>query len=157
MPIQAHDAALFRRAAFKQRLRHRDDAIVQPPEDLRVRTAKLAQHLPRVLAQTRGGCVVGARPDDWAMWLKAVQATGVRAHTGLKYESSAMAYQAAIEGHGVAIAQKVLVEDDLQSGRLCQPFALELDLQGFTYYFVFPIGREKRKELDIFRQWLKSQ
>ncbi len=97
-----------------------------------------------------------ARLDDWAQWLAAAGNSRLRAHAGRRYESSAMAYQAAIEGQGVAIAQKALVQDDLDSGRLCQPFPFELDLKDFTYYFVFPIGRERKKELEVFRQWLKT-
>ncbi|WP_431857807.1 transcriptional regulator GcvA [Azospirillum sp.] len=98
-----------------------------------------------------------ARPDDWARWLSAAGAKDVNAYAGIKYESSAMSYQAAAEGHGVAIAQKALVADDLKQGRLCQPFAVELDMAEFTYYFVFPIGRERTRELEAFRQWLKTQ
>ncbi|GLR77746.1 LysR family transcriptional regulator [Azospirillum oryzae] len=98
-----------------------------------------------------------ARPDDWAKWLDAAGVEGVSAYTGIKYESSAMSYQAAMEGHGVAIAQKALVEEDLAQGRLCQPFGFELDMADFTYYFVFPIGRERKRELEVFRQWLKTQ
>ncbi len=59
-----------------------------------------------------------ARPDDWASWLKAALVTSVDPYAGQKYESSVLAYQAAIEGHGVAMAQKVLVEGDLAAGRL---------------------------------------
>src|SRR5688572_21882573 len=49
-----------------------------------------------------------ARPDDWANWLNAAGVSGADQYAGLKYESSVLAYQAAIEGHGIAIAQKFL-------------------------------------------------
>ena len=41
-----------------------------------------------------------ARPDDWGTSLDAAGARGqVDARAGMTFESSAMAYQAAIEGH----------------------------------------------------------
>jgi LysR family glycine cleavage system transcriptional activator len=96
-----------------------------------------------------------ARPDDWAKWLKAAGINNVNAHGGLKYESSVLAYQAAIEGHGVAIAQKVFVTDDLESGKLITPFSFCLDMGSYTYYLLSP--RRNNRELDMFRAWLKSQ
>lgn len=98
-----------------------------------------------------------ARPDDWASWLKAAGATAVDPYSGLKYESSVLAYQAAIEGHGVAIAQMVLVEEDLAAGRLIAPFEFCLDMGAYTYYLVFPLRKSKSPELTLFRDWLQLQ
>ena len=98
-----------------------------------------------------------ARADDWANWLDAAGATKVDAYGGLKYESSVLAYQAAIEGHGFAIAQKVLVDSDLQSRRLVAPFELALDMGHNTYYLVFPISQRSSPKLALFRRWLRSQ
>lgn len=98
-----------------------------------------------------------ARPDDWANWLKAAGANTVSAYSGLKYESSVLAYQAAIEGQGFAIAQLVLVQQDLAAGRLVTPFDLSLDMQGVTYYLVCPLGKAETAELKIFREWLQAQ
>src|SRR5262249_37576092 len=51
-----------------------------------------------------------ARPDDWRCWLEAAGAgEAVDARAGMTYESSAMAYAAAVEGQGLAIAQLFLV------------------------------------------------
>ena len=98
-----------------------------------------------------------ARADDWANWLKAVGATEVDAYGGLEYESSVLAYQAAIEGHGIAIAQRVLVEEDLAAGRLVAPFDFCLDMGSNTYYLVFPTRKSESPELTFFRDWLQSQ
>ena len=98
-----------------------------------------------------------ARPDDWANWLHAAKVIDLDCYSGLKYESSVLAYQAAIEGHGFAIAQRVLVDSDLQSDRLVAPFDLTLDMGRNTYYLVFPTSRLPSPELTLFRHWLNSQ
>ena len=98
-----------------------------------------------------------ARPDDWMYWLKAAGQTGIDAYAGLKYQSSVMVYQAAIEGQGVAIAQKVLVDDELQHGRLVRPFALICDRGDFTYYLIYPKNRQRNPSFRKFRSWLVEQ
>jgi LysR family transcriptional regulator, glycine cleavage system transcriptional activator len=98
-----------------------------------------------------------ARPDDWMYWLKAAGQTGIDAYSGLKYQSSVMVHQAAIEGQGIAIAQKVLVDDDLQRRRLIQPFGLSCDRGDFTYYLIYPKNRLRNPSFRKFRSWLVEQ
>jgi LysR family glycine cleavage system transcriptional activator len=99
-----------------------------------------------------------ARPDDWAHWLKAAGvANAVDAHAGMTYESSAFAYAAAAEGHGIAIAQRFLIEDDLASGKLKMPFKEQLDMGNYTYYLVTPQGRTESPQMRVFRTWLLEQ
>lgn len=95
-----------------------------------------------------------ARIDDWALWLRAAGAGGVNPYQGMKYETSLLSYQAAVEGHGVALAQKALIEKDLAEGRLVMPFSLALDRGSYSYYFAWPCDREESVELDAFRTWL---
>jgi LysR family transcriptional regulator, glycine cleavage system transcriptional activator len=96
-----------------------------------------------------------ARPDDWAHWLEAAGVLDqVDAHSGMTYESSAFAYTAAMEGHGVAIAQLFLVEDDLRSGKLKRPFRKTLDMGDFTYYLLVPKHRAESPQMEQFRLWL---
>jgi LysR family glycine cleavage system transcriptional activator len=99
-----------------------------------------------------------ARPDDWATWLEAAGVrTQIDAHAGMTYESSAMAYAAAIEGQGVAIAQRFLVAQDLQDGSLVQPFRKTVDMGDFTYYLLTPRHREESYHMKTFRLWLFDQ
>jgi LysR family glycine cleavage system transcriptional activator len=97
-----------------------------------------------------------ARPDDWNKWLRAAGMKQIDGYRGLKYESSVMIYQAAIEGHGIAIAQRVLVTDDLASGRLIMPFQFVLDEGDYTYYLVYPKAQSYSPEFEIFRDWIRS-
>jgi LysR family glycine cleavage system transcriptional activator len=98
-----------------------------------------------------------ARPEDWNKWLRAAGLKEVDGYRGLKYESSAMIYQAAIEGHGIAIAQRALVTDDLASGRLIMPFQFVLDEGDHTYYLVYPKAQSYSPEFETFRDWILSQ
>lgn len=93
-----------------------------------------------------------ARPHDWSIWLNAAGATAVNAYSGMKFDNGSIAYNAAIEGIGVAIAQRVLVLDDLRSGKLIAPFPAIVP-SGESYYFVTPRGRTSPK-VKAFRDWL---
>lgn len=99
-----------------------------------------------------------ARPDDWAWWLDAVGVGDkVDGREGMFYETSAMAYAAAVEGHGAAIAQMVLVEADIREGRLITPFDRMVDMGDFTYYLLTPSHREEGASMRSFRSWLLEQ
>jgi LysR family glycine cleavage system transcriptional activator len=97
------------------------------------------------------------KPDDWRYWLEAVGAKGIDPYAGDKYASSILAYQAALQGMGLMMAQKVLFLDDLRSRRLVQPFGPSLDRGSFTYYFVYPRNRLRNPAFRRFRVWLLDQ
>ncbi|MET0166964.1 MAG: transcriptional regulator GcvA [Burkholderiales bacterium] len=98
------------------------------------------------------------RPDDWAHWLRANGAgEKLDAYAGQTYQSSELAYQAAIEGQGVAMAQLVLVEKDLAAKRLVRPLRKTLDMGTFTYYLLTPADRPESPQLKEFREWLLEQ
>ncbi len=99
-----------------------------------------------------------ARPDDWAYWLEAAGAgDAIDPRAGMTYESSAMVYAAAIEGQGVAMAQRFLVEKDLEEGRLAMPFKKTLDMRDFTYYLLTPAHRDETSPMKTFRLWMLDE
>jgi LysR family glycine cleavage system transcriptional activator len=99
-----------------------------------------------------------ARIDDWKTWLESVGAQDkVDSGSGLTYQTSAMVYSAAVEGHGVAMAQLFLVEEDLQSGKLVRPFPDAVDMGDYTYYLLTPIDRKESSPMKQFRTWLLEQ
>jgi LysR family glycine cleavage system transcriptional activator len=95
-----------------------------------------------------------ARAEDWALWLKAAGFPLNARRREMRYETSLLAYQAAIEGHGLAIAQEALVRVELDSGALIAPFPFKLDRGDYTYYFAWPAERRPSDALKIFRDWL---
>jgi LysR family glycine cleavage system transcriptional activator len=97
-----------------------------------------------------------ARPDDWALWLKAANASRVDPYGGMKYETSMLAYEAAAEGCGFAMAQKALVAKDLREGKLVAPIDFVLDMGAYSYYFVSPLDRRSHRALESFRKWITT-
>ena len=61
------------------------------------------------------------RPEDWPGWAQAAGAN-LNVASALQFQSSSLAFEAAINGVGIAIGQLALVLDDLRSGRLVTPF-----------------------------------
>ncbi|MEE9157220.1 MAG: LysR substrate-binding domain-containing protein, partial [Gammaproteobacteria bacterium] len=75
---------------------------------------------------------------------------------GPVFTDSSMLIQAAVAGHGVALARGALVADDLGSGHLVRPFELSLPVE-FAYYLVCPESIAGRPKVVAFREWLLQQ
>lgn len=97
------------------------------------------------------------RRDDWPAWLSAQGVATLDDFSFLYFESSALSYQAAIEGQGFAMAQMALVQEDLAAGRLVCPFDRYLDRGEFTYYLIYPETRRLTPQMKAFREWLLAQ
>jgi LysR family glycine cleavage system transcriptional activator len=94
-----------------------------------------------------------SRPTGWNDWLHGAGMGHVDGHSGHKFENSAMAFEAAVQGAGVALGVKVLVEHYLSSGALIAPFDHVHVLAG-GYYLVSPTSRPTSRALRVFRSWL---
>ena len=88
-----------------------------------------------------------ARPLDWSKWLQA--------RTGITFDNGSLTYQAAIDGAGVAMAQRVLVADDLAKGNLVALSEVAVP-SGDNYYFVAP-RRHLPAKAAAFRDWLLEE
>ncbi|HVO87986.1 MAG TPA: transcriptional regulator GcvA [Casimicrobiaceae bacterium] len=110
---------------------------------------------PRVLAKHVLVCSLH-RPRDWPTWLGAAGIHDIDGNNGIKVENSALAYQAAIDGLGVVIAQRSFIEDDLRSGRLVAPFALQVPTDG-AYYLGYPADRPKSEGVAAFETWIVAE
>ncbi|MDO9713777.1 LysR substrate-binding domain-containing protein [Paracraurococcus lichenis] len=98
-----------------------------------------------------------ARPNDWEIWLQANGAEQVvDSRKGLKFESSALAYEAALQGSGVAMGIQVLVEGYLTSGALVSPFGQAVRRPG-GYYLVRPRHRPVSTAMRRFRDWILAE
>jgi len=93
------------------------------------------------------------RPRDWPQWLAAARVTEVDGNNGIKVENSALAYQAAIDGLGVVIAQRTFVADDLRTGRLVAPFTLRVPGDG-SYWLGYPTDRPMQEGVAAFETWI---
>ena len=75
---------------------------------------------------------------------------------GMKFENSILAYEAALQGIGIAIGVRVLVEQYLRSGSMVAPFGPPLALDD-GYYLLIPRGRKRPPALRHFRDWLVEE
>jgi LysR family transcriptional regulator, glycine cleavage system transcriptional activator len=91
--------------------------------------------------------------DDWRLWLRAAGVQGIDPTRGPKFDSITLVLQAAINGAGVGIGRRQLVEDEVASGRLVAPFDLELTDE-CAYYFVAPEAMAEQPKVAAFRDWL---
>lgn len=96
------------------------------------------------------------RDDDWSKWLAFVGQRGIDPRRGMRFETSSLAYQAAIEGIGLAIAQRALIADDLAAGRLVAPFDRVLREES-PFYLLYPENKVNEPHLVAFRDWLLEQ
>ena len=100
----------------------------------------------------------GPAPLDWAMWLRAAEVDGVDPERGLRYSMESMAIQAAVDGHGVALASNVLAGADIEAGRLVRLF--DIGLRGghdLAYYLAYAPNRLRQPRLAAFRDWILQE
>jgi LysR family glycine cleavage system transcriptional activator len=90
----------------------------------------------------------------WEMWLERAGAREVPTARGLRINNSAAVLQAAVEGHGVALARSIMVRDDLAAERLVRLFP-EVELASeLAYYVVYRGECASLPKLAAFRDWL---
>ncbi|MFL6806499.1 MAG: LysR substrate-binding domain-containing protein [Xanthobacteraceae bacterium] len=118
-------------------------------------TAQIAQRLAEPADLSRESLLqVQHSPEEWPLWLAAA---GVKLTNtlGPRFDSYAMALQAAVDGVGVAMALRPYVEDDIAAGRLVAPFLLAVP-KGRAWYFVYRPFRADDPGLIAFRDWLRE-
>lgn len=100
----------------------------------------------------------GPAPLDWAMWLQAAEVEGVDPERGLRYNMESMAIQAALDGHGIALVSNVLVEADLEAGRLVRLFDIGLRTGlDVAYYLAYAPSRLRHPRVASFRDWILEE
>ena len=90
---------------------------------------------------------------NWEGWLKLVGKPDLQPKRYLTISDSSLMIKAAMTGQGIALGRRSLVQDELTSGMLCQPFKQEME-SPFSYYLVMPQRSRNHKELKLFTQWL---
>jgi LysR family glycine cleavage system transcriptional activator len=95
------------------------------------------------------------RVDDWGLWLRTAGATRVDPHSGVRLGNSQLAYEGAIYGLGIALAQLAYIHDDLKEGRLIAVFKQKLRTN--CYYAVCPASKVAVPKIAAFLSWLKEE
>ena len=94
------------------------------------------------------------RRGDWDDWLSA-QGLADRAAGAERmfFSSSVLTWQAALDGLGMAIGQRALLAQELQSGQLVRPFAQPLQ-RNSGHYLVRPAVQRPSRKVTAFRDWI---
>jgi LysR family glycine cleavage system transcriptional activator len=89
----------------------------------------------------------------WRTWLQAAGFPNINCERGLQINDSAAAYQAAINGSGVAIGRTTLVAQDLATGRLVRPFGDAMDCE-LAYYLIHRPKADSDPGIAAFKDWI---
>lgn len=92
----------------------------------------------------------------WEEWLRFADAKGVDASRGPRFSNASLVHEAAMDGLGVALALRPLVDSDIVEGRLVVPFEREAPTR-FAYYLVTPESLAEHPAADCFRIWVLGQ
>lgn len=91
---------------------------------------------------------------SWFGWLHKAGVTEVDTGRGMQINNSAAVLQAAIDGHGVALARSVMARDDLTAGRLVRLFPEIAYVSPLAYHLVYRPEGAHLPRLQAFREWL---
>ncbi|MDZ5460735.1 transcriptional regulator GcvA [Azohydromonas lata] len=94
---------------------------------------------------------------SWDAWLQKAGVTDVATTRGMKINNSAAVLQAAIDGHGVALARSVMAHDDLATGRLVRLFPEISFVSPLAYFVVYRAECSNLPKLVPFRNWLLKE
>src|SRR6267378_8258568 len=95
-----------------------------------------------------------AHGNAWQKWLEAAGvADRVDGSRGPRFSTNMLSLEAASQKLGVALALRPLVDADIASGRLVEPFGIETK-PGSAYFLVCPEVIADRPAVAAFRAWL---
>ncbi len=91
-------------------------------------------------------------PDNWAQWFRAV---GVQAGPieGPRMDQVSIIVRAVMADIGLAVLQRCLVQEEIDSGRVAVPFDLPVQLQ-HGYMLCSPERHSDHPALNAFRDWI---
>jgi len=97
-----------------------------------------------------------AHQPGWREWLATAGVSTVDAERGPRFSNAVLAVEAALEGQGVALALKPLVETDVAQGRLIVPFDIAVP-SPYAYFLVMRKAVVHRHSVAAFRAWLLGE
>ena len=95
-------------------------------------------------------------PESWPKWLAMTGFAVPAGQHSVSFGSSSVAYQAALEGLGVALGQAALIREDVAAGRLVTPLPDTL-VDGSAYILAYPPAAARNPLLNSFLRWLLAE
>lgn len=96
------------------------------------------------------------RPDAWISLLQDLDIPDLNHLRGPRFELYSMIIEGALGGLGVGAIPSFLIQDQLESGRLIQPFSLKAKGSS-TYYLAYPEAKRQVPSVRDFRRWIKKE
>ncbi|AMP04492.1 transcriptional regulator GcvA [Collimonas pratensis] len=95
------------------------------------------------------------KPSTWRAWARAAGIHQLDSRAGMMFSDESHAISAAIAGQGVALLSTSLIEPELRSGVLLQPFGPVLNT--YAFYLVYPESRESDPLVQAACAWIGVQ
>lgn len=91
--------------------------------------------------------------EDWSTWFRAAGVGEALPTHGTIINDSNTLIEAAINQQGVALGRTPLIQDEIRSGAVIQPFEISIQCDG-AYYLVYDQEAERREAFRKFRAFL---
>jgi len=92
-------------------------------------------------------------PDNWQLWMAAANVNTAKLKLGSGFDLGNNLIVAASAGMGVAVLQPCLIERELASGELVQPFELSAST-GRGYYLCTRNAADGKSVVEVFTRWI---
>ncbi|EAR62383.1 positive regulator of gcv operon [Oceanospirillum sp. MED92] len=99
---------------------------------------------------------ISKRDKEWQSLLKQSGVPRIDKARNMTFSSTSLALGAAMEGLGIALADRGLAERELEYGQLVCPLDISLDTQK-AFYLVYQKGRPLTESMQAFRDWILEE
>ena len=93
---------------------------------------------------------------DWQSYTRQLGLQHINVQQGPIFSHSAMVLQAAIHGQGVALANNVMAQSEIEAGRLVCPFN-DVLVSKNAFYLVCHDSQAELGKIAAFRQWILAK
>jgi LysR family glycine cleavage system transcriptional activator len=134
--------------------------LLLPSEQIVICSPKLLERGPplRNLADLKSHTLLysALRPHAWPRWFETAGIKSADLSNSIAFETSALAYEAAVEGMGVALGEIALISEDVRKGRLIAPFKI-YQPNPESFYLLYPKKIEAVPALKEFCVWILNE
>ncbi len=114
---------------------------------------RIAGGVPKRPADLARYTLLRSEGEPWQPWFAAAGLDWPEPARGSIFSDSSHTMHAAIEGQGIALARVSLLGNDLATGALVKPFAIEI-ASAKSHYLVYPPRLRDAPKVKLFRAWL---
>jgi LysR family glycine cleavage system transcriptional activator len=95
-------------------------------------------------------------PEDWEMWLEQAGVSEMNHSNDHRFDQSLLTLNAAAQGLGIAMGRTPIVNHQLATGTLIEPFGIRLKSQG-GYRLFTNTNFETKKHVEQFKEWISNE